>query len=396
VPPYHPFATPALDLALSRWSPLDSAAREAARLRQGELTKPPGSLGRLEELALHFAAMRTHPRPRIERALILIAAADHGVAARAVSAFPQSVTAAMVANFLVGGAAINCLAERAGASLCVVDAGVRPTQGGAPTTAAEEAAGSAGPLPRFVRVAAGGLSGDISVEPAFADERALRLLDAGVAFATRAASAGVDLMCLGEMGIGNTTVAAAVTGAALGLGARDVVGRGTGIDRAAFERKQVVVAAALARARESRPILSATEAQAWTSAAPGSRERATVLGAELGGGEILFLAGAALGAAAARVPVVLDGYITGAAALIAATVEPRVRQWLIAGHRSREPGHGYVLAHLGLDPLLDLDLALGEGSGAALALPIIASALAVHDRMATFTGAGVERATPRP
>jgi len=307
------------------------SAREEAQRAYDAKTKPRGSLGRLEELGCRIAETRGFV-PTELRSAIVVAAGDHGVAREGVSAYPSDVTAQMVANFEAGGAAINVLARRAGAELRVVDAGVGQ--------------GTANMLER----------------PAMTAEEAANALADGEALA---AELDVDVVGLGEMGIGNTTSAAALTAAFLGLDPALVCGRGTGLDDEGVARKIDVVRRAVALHVDADPL------------------------AALGGFEIAFLAGLAIGSARRRRVVLLDGFITGAAALAAIRIEPGVRDVLIASHRSPEPGHAHVLDALGLEPLLDLGLRLGEGSGAALALPLLQASIAILAEMATFESAGV-------
>jgi nicotinate-nucleotide--dimethylbenzimidazole phosphoribosyltransferase len=303
-------------------------------------TKPRGSLGALEDVAVRIGALRGEAIPPVPRCALVVVAADHGVAAEGVSAYPQEVTAQMVANFAAGGAAINVLAREADARLVVVDAGV-----GAPTAS-------------------------IAHGPAMTRAAAEEHLAAGQAVAAEFAADGIGLIGIGEMGIGNTTAAAALCARLLDVEPAAVCGRGTGLDDAGVARKVGVVARALA---------------------VNDVDRGDPLGvlAALGGFEIARLVGVVLGCFAARVPVVLDGFITGSAALLAARIEPRSVAAMIASHRSPEPGHALALEALGLEPLLDLRLRLGEGSGAALALPIVRSALALLNEMASFDEAGV-------
>lgn len=338
-----------------------AAARALARL--DTLTKPQGSLGQVEALLVRLAAATGQVCPSLEQRAILLAAADHGVAVEGVSAFPQSVTAQMVVNFLSGGAAINALAAAAGARIVLVDAGV------------------AADLPDHPALRRPGLrrgSGNIAREPAMTEAEALAALLAGATIVDEESQVGLDLLALGEMGIANTTPAAALTSAFTGAPPVRTVGRGTGIDAAGLERKRAVVAAALDRAQPARLTPFATLC-------------------ELGGLEIAMLTGAILAAAARRILVLLDGYITTSAALVAAALAPDVRAHLIASHRSAEPGHGLALAYLGLTaeagagPLLQLDLRLGEGSGAALAMPLLVGATRLMREMATFEQAGVAR-----
>jgi nicotinate-nucleotide--dimethylbenzimidazole phosphoribosyltransferase len=316
--------------------------------------KPPGSLGRLEELAVHVAAVRGTATPGSLRAAIVLAAADHGVAARDVSAYPQEVTAQMVASFAAGGAAICVLARLVGAELLVFDLGVRS------------------PLDvqgvRDRRIAAG--TGDISEGPAMSLDDADRALAAGDEVAAELAKGGFGIVALGEMGIGNTTSASALVAALLSLPPEATCGPGTGLDERGLRRKVDAVRRALA------------------VNAPQPASPLETLAA-LGGFEIAFLAGLAVGAASRRLVVLLDGFITAAAALVAERLAPGTRSAMVAAHRSPEPGHRHVLERLELQPLLDLGLRLGEGTGAALALPLLHAALAVLDEMATFESAGV-------
>ena len=342
--------------------PRDDAAREVRRLLDAK-TKPPGSLGRLEELACRLAAIRGEVPGGSLAPAIVVAAADHGVAAEGVSPYPQVVTGQMLANFANGGAAVSVLAREAGARLVVVDAGVvappRP-----------EAVGSA--VSNGVRG-----SGNIAHGPAMPRSVAEQLIERGIALAEELAADGIGIVGVGDMGIANTTAASAVCAVLLPADPSDVCGPGTGLDGPGVERKVGVVRAAL-RANDL-----------------GEGRRASdpvdVL-ASVGGLEIAFLTGVMLGAASRRVPVLLDGFVTGAAALVAVGLAPVVTGSLIAATRSPEPGHRLVLERLGLDPLLDLGLRLGEGSGAALALPLVRAAMAILTDMTTFEAAGVSRA----
>jgi nicotinate-nucleotide--dimethylbenzimidazole phosphoribosyltransferase len=337
---------------ISRICPLDTSAMALARQRLDNLTKPQGSLGRLEELAIQLAGITGRVPPTAREKTIYLFAADHGVAAEGVSAYPASVTGQMVANFLHGGAAINVLARQADASLVVVDAGV---------------AGELGSHPQLISAKIGRGTRNFAHEPAMTREQALASLDLGSSVFRPCPVAG-----MGEMGIGNSTSAAAIVAAATRRPAHEVVGRGTGIDDATLARKIAVVEQALERHRPDR--------------GDGLSLLVTV-----GGFEIGALAGAMLASAVARVPVVLDGFISTAAALIAVRLCPAVRQYLVAGHRSAEQGHSIALADLGLRPLLDLDLRLGEGTGAALAFHLIEAACRTMQEMATFESAGVSR-----
>lgn len=335
---------------ISRVGSLDKTAMAQARRRLDALTKPPGSLGRLEELAVQLAGITGRATPVVPEKTIYVFAADHGVAAEGVSAYPSAVTAQMVANFLDGGAAINVLARQAGAALVVIDAGV----------AAE--------LPVHPHLVSAKLAfgtRNFAREPAMTREQALAALEAGMA-----AFQPCQLAGMGEMGIGNSTSAAAIVTAATGRPAAEVVGRGTGIDDAALAKKIAVVEQAIELHR------------------PDGGDGISLL-VSVGGFEIGAMAGAMLAAAAARVPVVLDGFISTAAALVAARLCPAVKDYLIASHRSAEKGHGLALKELGLRPLLDLEMRLGEGTGAALSFHIIEAACRTMHEMATFASAGV-------
>lgn len=335
--------------------PLDAAAAAAARARHASLTKPPGSLGRLESLAERIASITGQPRPRLEARLVVVAAGDHGVAGQGVSAYPSEVTGQMVGNFLAGGAAINVLADHAGARVVIVDAGV----------AAET------PALGLRRLRLGPGTADITAHAAMTREQAEAAIAAGIAIvAEERAASGVDIVACGEMGIGNTTAAAAIIAAVTGLPPRAVTGRGTGVDDDRFERKVAAIEQALARHR------------------PDPTDGIGMLAA-VGGYELGVLAGIFLGAAASRVPAVVDGLISGAAAMIAAAIAPHAEPYLIASHRSAEPGHAVLLEHLRLDPLLDLGLRLGEGTGAALGITLCVAACRLLDEMATFSDAGV-------
>lgn len=334
---------------------IDRAAIDAARARQNTLTKPQGSLGRLEEIAVKIAGIQGTDRPRIDARYAVVAAADHGVVAEGVSAYPQSVTAQMVLNFIANGAGINVLARRADVKVIVVDAGV------------------ASDLPddsRIRRVATAKGSANFTLGPAMSRADAEAIVAAGVELGAELASGGHAIIVPGEMGIGNTTAAAAITSVITGSQPAITTGRGTGVDDASLARKISVIERAI---NVNKPV---------------STDGLDVL-SKVGGYEIGFLAGLMLGAASRRGTVVLDGYISTSAALVATTLDDRVKAFLIAGHRSVEPGHSIALEYLGLEPLLDLDMRLGEGTGGVLALTIIDAALALHDKMATFDEASV-------
>ena len=360
----------AIAAAAAAIAPPDAEAAAGARARQDQLTKPPGALGRLEELSVRIAGMRGCARPRLEQRLVVVAAADHGVAARGVSAYPPEVTAQMVANFLAGGAAINVLADHAGARVRVVDAGVlHAAEGG--TSGLDEPGD-----PALVRLDLPRGSGDITDGPAMSREIAERAIAAGIALVEgERQGPGLDIVGCGEMGIGNSTAAAALIAAATGRPAEAVTGRGSGVEGPALRAKIAAVEAALAANRVD-------------------PEDGVALLAALGGHEIGVLAGVYLGAAAARIPAVMDGLISGAAALVAAAIAPGVRDYVVASHRSPEPGHAAVLEALEAEPLLDLGMRLGEGSGAALGISLCVAACRLLDEMATFGEAGVSEAPP--
>jgi len=328
--------------------------REAASRRQAELTKPAGALGRLEALAIELAGLTHTERPRAMRAPIIVFAGDHGIAAQAVSAYPQQVTIAMMANFASGGAAISVLARELDVPLDVVDAG----------TLADA------PMPGVICDKPRRGTRDFSVERALEPSELAFAIDCGRRAVTRAAMREPDLLIFGEMGIGNTTSAAAIATALLNTTAETMAGAGTGLDAAGRERKARLIDAAIAR-------------HAIAGASPE-----TILCA-VGGLEIAAIAGAIVAAAQGRVPVLVDGFIVSVAALVATRLNPSCRPYLVFAHRSAEQGHRWVLEALAARPLLDLDLRLGEGSGAALALPILRLACALHENMATFAEAAV-------
>jgi nicotinate-nucleotide--dimethylbenzimidazole phosphoribosyltransferase len=342
-----------------------AAAAAAAAAALDAKTKPLGSLGRLEDVACRIAAVRGAVPDHALAPAIVVAAADHGVARAGVSAYPPEVTAQMLANFSSGGAAVAVLAREAAARLVVVDAGV----------CRSDAAG----IEAIVDATVDGLRGtdDLSLGPAMSRSTAVASIERGIALATRLADDGIELIAVGEMGIANTTAASAMTAALTDAAAEDVTGPGTGVDANGLARKTETVRRALDLHRLG----------------PGHRADAIDVLAHVGGLEIAYLVGVILGAAARRVPVVIDGFITSVAALVAARLAPRAADSMIAATRSPEPGHDIVLEALGLRPILDLGLRLGEGSGAALALPIVRAAVAILTDMSTFASAGVsERA----
>lgn len=329
-----------------------AAAAEAARSLHERLAKPRGSLGQLEALGVRLAEMAgTCPPPVPEPAVVVVFAADHGVVAEGVTPWPQDVTARMVAAFGRGDAAVNVLARHVGADVVVVDVGVAGTV---------EAEQDGAVLDRKVRPG----TANLAVEAAMTEDQARRALDVGVEVANDRVEQGAGCLIAGDMGIGNTTAASALVAALTGRPAAEVTGRGTGIDDDMWARKVRVVERAVRRA-------------------VGAASPVEVL-AGVGGLEIAALAGFMLGGAAAGVPVVLDGVISAAAALVAAATTPGAERWWVAGHRSPEPAAGIVLSELGLQPLLDLGMRLGEGTGAVLALPLLQAAAKVLRDMATI------------
>ncbi|HXH15912.1 MAG TPA: nicotinate-nucleotide--dimethylbenzimidazole phosphoribosyltransferase [Sphingomonas sp.] len=334
------FASPAAFLAALATLPQpDEAARTAATARQDSLTKPRGSLGRLEDIAIFMAGWKGHARPRLDRVSGIIFAGNHGVVARGVSAFPAAVTAQMVGNFEQGGGAVNALCVAAGIDLAVVAIDLdRPTA-------------------------------DFTTAAAMSEEECLSAINIGAA----AVPDGIDLLILGEMGIGNSTVAAALSAASFDGTAEDWVGPGTGVDASGIARKIAAIDSGLTFHRES-------------LTTPFEILR------HLGGRELAAIAGAVVAARMRGVPVMLDGFICSSAIAPLAATYPDIVAHCLAGHRSTEPGHGRLLDALGLDPLLSLGMRLGEGSGAAVATMLVRSALAVHDGMATFAEAGVSEA----
>ena len=345
---------------LSAIVPPDAEAGAIAQERLDRLTKPPGSLGRLEELARRLVEISGRCPPVIERPVIFTLAADHGVTVEGVSAYPQVVTAQMVENFLAGGAAVNVLARHVGATVVVADLGL------------------ATPLPdrpELVRrpIAAG--TANMAIGPAMTRDEALRALAVGAELVEAEWARGADAIGTGEMGIGNTTAASAVVAALTGVPVEEVTGLGTGIEHAAWRRKVSVIERALAVNQ------------------PDPADAIDVL-AKVGGFEIAGLTGVALAGAAHRLPVFVDGFIAGAAALCAVGLAPDARGYLIASHRSVEPGHRHVLDALGQTPYLDLGMRLGEGTGAALCIGLARAAAAILREMATFKSAGVSGRTP--
>jgi nicotinate-nucleotide--dimethylbenzimidazole phosphoribosyltransferase len=334
----------------------DSDVAAAARARQDRLTKPPGSLGRLEDLSVWVAACQGVCPPRqFQRPRVVVFAGDHGVTSAGVSAYPAEVTAQMVANFDAGGAAINVLAEAAGASVRVVDIAVDADESRSASIGAH-------------KVRRG--SGNIAIEDALSAEETAAAIDGGRSIADEEVDSGADLLIAGDMGIGNTTAATTLIAALTKSEPVAVVGRGTGIDDAGWARKTAAVRDALYRAR-------------------GLSTDPVALLRVCGGADFAAMAGFCAQAAVRRTPVLLDGVVVTAAALVADRMAPGARQWWQAGHRSTEPAHSLALQHLELEPIVDMRMRLGEGTGAAIALPIVRAAVAALASMATFDEAGV-------
>lgn len=338
---------------------LDEELMRQAQARLDRLTKPLGSLGRLETLAKQIVGITRQLRPTVEHKVIITMAADHGVVEEGVSAYPQAVTGQMVYNFLRGGAGINVLARHVGARVVVVDMGV---------------ATDLALHPDLVVKKIGYGTRNLAKGPAMTNEEAHRAIEAGREIVAGQIERGADLVGTGDMGIGNTTASSAIAAAMTGQPVTRVTGRGTGIDDAIYEKKLAVIQRALDVNH------------------PDPAEPLDVL-AKVGGFEIAGLVGVILGGAQARRPIVIDGFISGAAALIATALQPRVHGYLVASHRSQEPGHRIMLEQLGLQPLLDLDLRLGEGTGGALAMSLVEAACKVLNEMATFEEAAVSGKT---
>jgi nicotinate-nucleotide--dimethylbenzimidazole phosphoribosyltransferase len=348
-----------LQNTINRIEPLDQEAMRQAQARQDNLTKPQGSLGLLEELSVRVAGIQGVAQPRISDKVIVTMAGDHGVAAEGVSLFPQEVTVQMVYNFLRGGAGINALARHVGARVVVVDMGV---------------ATDLEPHPDLLvkKVAYG--TKNMAQGPAMGREEAIQAIETGIEIVESELSRRVDIVGTGDMGIGNTTPSSAIVAALTGAPVADVTGRGTGIDDDKLAYKVETIERALAVNR------------------PDPADPLDVL-AKVGGLEIGGIAGVVLGAAAHRLPVVIDGFISGAGAFIAAGLAPQVKDYLVAAHLSVELGHRLVLERLGLTPLLNLNMRLGEGTGAALGITLVEAAVKVLNEMATFADAGVSEAT---
>lgn len=344
-----------LDKTLGLIVPLDRKAMAGARERQEMLTKPQGSLGRMEAISIQLAGIQARPAPRILEKAVIVMAGDHGIVEEKFHNWPQEVTAQMVANFLQGGAAINVLSRHVAARVVVVDMGV---------------ASSLGPDPRLVSRKIGPGTRNMAAGPAMTRSQAIEAVEAGVEIVTDEIKRGVDLVATGDMGIGNTSPSAAICAVITGRPVAEVTGRGTGLNDAQLNMKIAAIQKAI------------------SVNGPDPRDPLDIL-AKVGGFEIGGLAGVILGAAANRVAVVIDGFISGAAALIAAEMSPEVKNYLFSGHLSVEPGHRIMLDHLGLTPLLNLEMRLGEGTGAVLAMSLIEASAKILAEMATFAQASV-------
>jgi nicotinate-nucleotide--dimethylbenzimidazole phosphoribosyltransferase len=340
---------------ISRIRPSDREIVKRIVVRLNQLTKPPGSLGRLEELAIWYTAISGKLQNNVQKKTIVTFAGDHGVADESVSAYPKSVTAQMVYNFLNGGAAVNILAKHVNAEVRVVDMGVD-----------HDFNNLAGLIHR--KVARG--TQNIASGPAMTREQAFECVAIGIGLADDLAADGVSILGTGDMGIANTTSSSAIVSVMTGQSVRRVTGRGTGLNEAAWEHKVKVIERAIAINR------------------PESNDSFDVL-AKIGGFEIGGIAGLIIGSASHGIPVVLDGFISTAGALIAVGLQPDIKDYLCAAHRSAEPGHAVALEHLKLKPLLELEMRLGEGTGAALGIGLVEAAVRILNEMATFEEAGV-------
>lgn len=349
-----------LKATLQKIKPVDKTLLTRAQEKLDALTKPKGSLGVLEEIAKQVVGITEKMHPVLKNKFIVTVAADHGVCREGVSAYPQEVTAQMVANFLDGGAAINVLAGHVHAKVVIVDAGI---------------ACKMKPRPGLTQKRAGSGTKNIAAGPAMTRDQAVICIENGIELAEALAEQDADIIGTGEMGIGNTTSASAIVSVITGTKPESVTGRGTGITEAMLANKIAVIAKAIAANK------------------PDPADGIDVL-AKLGGFEIGTLAGIFLGCAASRIPVVIDGFISGAAALIAGTIKPEAKDYMLAAHCSVERGHKVTLDYMGLKPLLNLDMRLGEGTGAALGINLIEAATKILNEMATFASAGVAREKP--
>jgi len=351
-----------LDTILKEIKPLDTSAMAAAQSRQNSLTKPHGSLGRLEELSIQLAGIKGTASPKLEHKSIIVMAADHGVVAETVSLYPQEVTRQMVLNFLKGGAAINVLAGQIGARVIVVDMGVK---------------GGFQPLPGLLCKMIDFGTQNMTQEPAMTRQQAVDSIEAGIQAVEAEMAKRLDIIGTGDMGIGNTTASSAIFAAMSGRPPKKITGRGTGIGDKQLAHKIKVIERALSVNK------------------PNPKDPIDVL-SKVGGFEIGGLVGVMLAGAAYRIPVVIDGFISGAAALIAAGLSPQAKDYLIAAHISAEAGHEMLLQFLGLKPLLNLNMRLGEGTGAVIGIFLADAAARTLSQMATFAQAGVSEAKPMP
>ena len=341
--------------AINSIKPLDERAMAEARRRQDSLTKPQSSLGQLESLSIQVAGIKGDARPLITHKVIFTLAGDHGVTKEGVSAYPSEVTPQMVYNFLRGGAAINVLARQVGARVIIADLGVASIL-------------ERHPQLKDKKLALG--THNMAEGPAMSRQQAIRSVEAGIELVEEELTKGIDILGTGDMGIGNTTPSSAITSVITGADVSTVTGRGTGLDDEGWKRKVKMIQKALEINR------------------PNPKDAINVL-SKVGGFEIGGIAGVILAGAKYQIPVVIDGFISGAAALIATSLSPQAKPYLIASHQSVEPGHKIILEHLGLKPLLNLDLRLGEGTGAALGIFLVEASLKILDEMATFAEAGV-------
>jgi nicotinate-nucleotide--dimethylbenzimidazole phosphoribosyltransferase len=340
---------------LQNIKPLDNNSMSITRARQDTLTKPAGSLGRLEELSIQIAGIQAKSRPQIKQKAVIVMVADHGVVAEGTSAYPQEVTSQMVLNFIRGGTGINVICRQIGAKVLVVDIGI---------------AGKTGSFLGIIhrKIAQG--TQNMCKGPAMTSDQAVQAIETGIEVLKDEFNKGLDIIGTGDMGIGNTTASAAICAVMTGKTAAEVTGKGTGLDEKQLQHKIEIIKQALDINR------------------PNKANALDVL-AKVGGLEIGGLTGVILGAAARRVPVMIDGFISGAAALIAAGLCPLAKDYMIAGHISVEPGHAIALEHLGLKPLLDLNMRLGEGTGAAIGISLAELSCRLLSEMSTFTEAGV-------
>jgi len=351
-----------LQNTIERIEPGDGDWRAKARARIDDLTMPRGALGRVLELAEDLAGMTRTLQPPVERKTIITMAGDHGVVAEGVSSYPQEVTGQMVRNFVAGGAGINVLSKLVNARVVVVDMGA--------VTDLSDLAETGKILDMKIRPG----TGNMAQGPAMAREEAVRAIEAGIEAVTRVAQEGLDVLGTGDMGIGNTTPSSAIVSVVTGRPVREVTGRGTGLDDDAVAKKVAVIEKAIA------------------TNAPDPADPIDVL-TKVGGFEIGGLAGAVLGAAARRIPVVIDGLISSAGALIATELAPQAKDYVVASHQSVEIGHRAIHEHMGIRPYLNLELRLGEGTGAALAMHLVDAAVKILTEMATFSEAAVSRET---